>query len=372
MSTVFYASMQADSRERSTRAKVAALFDAAGFAALLRKDDLTAVKLHFGERGNDGFINPIFVRSVVDRVRDSGANPFLTDTNTLYSGMRSNAADHSTTAILHGFGYATAGAPIVIADGLRGENERVVTVGLRHFATAFIAGAIGSADSMIVLSHFKGHQMAGFGGAIKNLAMGCATPRGKREQHCTRPCVNPDACVACGRCVETCPAGAIRIEDGHARIDRNACIGCGECMTVCGAKAIELDWATELGPFTERVVEYAYAAVHEKKERVGYMNFVLRVTPDCDCAPWSSVSIVPDIGVLASLDPVALDQACLDLVSRATPLPGSALDRGHVCAGHDGKTDAFSAMRPHTVGVRQLSYAEEIGMGSRKYVLEEI
>ena len=311
MSTVFYASMQADSRERSTRAKVAALFDAAGFAALLRKDDLTAVKLHFGERGNDGFINPIFVRSVVDRVRDSGANPFLTDTNTLYSGMRSNAADHATTAILHGFGYATAGAPIVIADGLRGENERVVTVGLRHFATAFIAGAIGNADSMIVLSHFKGHQMAGFGGAIKNISIGIASSAGKAWIH---------------------SAGKTR--------DRSEV------------------WEN-LPPqddFLESMAEAAKAVADYCGDRILYISVANNLSVDCDCVAAPEEPKMGDLGILASLDPVALDRACVDRV-RASEDHGKV----HLIERIDSRN-----------GMHTLDYAERLGMGSQRYELVEL
>ena len=177
---VWFASLRARSPEDSTEAKVRRLFDAAGLSSCLEARDKTAIKLHFGEKGNDSYISPVFVRQVVDRVKAAGALPFVTDTNTLYLGSRSNAVDHITTAILHGFDYAVVGAPVIIADGLTGKNVAHVAINKKHFRTVTIAGDIAAADSMIVMTHFKGHEVAGFGGAIKNLAMGCAPPAGKR------------------------------------------------------------------------------------------------------------------------------------------------------------------------------------------------
>ncbi len=344
--------------------KVRDLFAAAGLTAGISKGDRTAVKLHFGERGNDSYINPVYVRAVVDRIREAGAKPFLTDTNTLYLGSRGNAVDHLETAIAHGFAYAVVGAPVIIADGIRGQNSVPVPLSGRNIKKAMIAGDIAAADSMVVLSHFKGHEVAGFGGAIKNLGMGCATPAGKREQHAARPFSRTELCTGCGRCESACPADAVRVTETKARIDRESCIGCFECMTVCPSRAIEIDWETEIEPFLERVVEYACAVVEGKKKRVGYMNFLLRITPDCDCVPWSDTPIVPDIGILASDDPVALDAASFDLVNQQTGLPGSFLDSGS-CPGED----KFTGMRAWTRSDYQLRYAQEMGLGSRSYHL---
>ncbi len=182
-SPVYFVGLRAHSDQESTISKVQRLFDSAGFPDIVAPHDRTALKLHFGERGNDGFISPVYVRQVVDKVKACGGLPFLTDTNTLYTGSRSNAVDHISTAVLHGFDYAVTGAPVIIADGLFGGNVRKVRIHKKHFRTVTIAGDIALADSMIVLTHFKGHIVSGFGGAIKNLAMGCAPPAGKREQH---------------------------------------------------------------------------------------------------------------------------------------------------------------------------------------------
>jgi hypothetical protein len=363
-SAVYFASLRAHSDQESTMVKVQRLFDRAGFSDVVARDDRTAIKLHFGERGNDGYISPVYVRQVVDKVKACGSQPFLTDTNTLYLGSRSNAVDHITTAILHGFDYAVTGAPIIIADGLFGKNVSQVKIEKKHFNTVSIAGDIALADSMIVMSHFKGHIVSGFGGAIKNLAMGCAPPEGKRAQHNARPFCITDRCSGCGTCAEVCPKAAITIEKKKSVIDRDLCIGCFECMHVCPEHAIDIDWETEIPVFMERMVEYAYGAVKAKKGKVGYMNFLIRITPDCDCFPFSDTPIVPDIGILASKDPVAIDAASFDLVNQQTGFANSLLT-----AHHRKGLDKFKGVHAQTDGYRQVRYAEEIGMGSSTYNL---
>ncbi len=352
-SKVYFSSTQARGYHENKISKIKKLYKAVRNSELFEKKDLVAIKLHFGELGNDTFIKPVFVRQVVDLVKEEGGKPFLTDTNTLYLGSRKNAADHLETALKHGFGFASTNAPIIIADGLMGESFREVEINKKHFEKAYIAGAIEEADSMIVLSHLKGHEMAGFGGAVKNLAMGCTNPHGKKEQHSTRPIADHLKCIGCGACVRVCPEDAIVLIDGKAVIDGAKCIGCGECMTVCPTKAIVLNWSEELLEFTEKMVEYAYAAVKNKPGKVIYFNFLLSITPDCDCVPWSDTSIVPDIGILASTDPVAIDKASLDLINQ-------------------GGTDKFKSMRKETLGEVQINYGAEIGLGNKEYKLIEI
>ena len=366
-SPVYFASIRAFSDKECTTEKVRRLFDKAGFPELIAPQDKTAVKLHFGETGSDGFISPVYVRQVVEKVMECRGLPFLTDTNTLYMGTRSNAVEHIRTAVLHGFDYAVAGAPVIIADGLNGKNIRKVSIGKRHFDEVSIAGDIAAADSLIVLSHFKGHIVSGFGGAIKNLAMGCAPPEGKRAQHNARPFTIPEKCTGCASCMKVCPKDAITITKKKSVIDHELCIGCFECMHVCPEQAIDINWETELPQFMERMVEYAYGAVKGKEGKAGFMNFLIRITPDCDCYPFSDTPIVPDIGILASKDPVAIDAASFDLVNQQQGFRDSLLLTHH----HPGE-DKFKGVHEQTDGYRQVQYAEEIGLGSRSYNLIRI
>lgn len=367
MSKVYFAKAASRSHQESKIAKVARLCDMVGLENIIEKDQLTAVKLHFGEYGNDGYIRPPFVRMVIDKIKALGGKPFLTDTATLYSGSRSNAVDHLETAFGHGFVPSVVNAPVIIADGLDGTNDEAVRVDLPRLKETYIAKEIIKAPAMVVLSHFKGHEMAGFGGAIKNLAMGCASVRGKRAQHDTKVSTNAEKCIGCGMCEQICPQDAAKVgENGTATIDAAKCIGCFECITVCQPKAIEMDWMTELPPFMERLTEYAYGAVKGKQDKTVYINFALNITPDCDCAAWSDAPLVPDIGILASTDPVALDQACHDLVTAAQGL--HCCEHSHANPG----IDKFQARWQHTVGTVQLSHGEKIGLGSRQYELIEI
>ncbi len=366
-SPVYFASLRARDENTSTVAKVKKLFECAGFSSLIKKRDRTAIKLHFGEMGNDSYISPVFVRQVVEKVKECGALPFLTDTNTLYLGSRSNAVDHITTAILHGFDYAVVGAPVIIADGLCGKNLARVTINGKHFKLVTIAGDIAAADSMVVMTHFKGHIVSGFGGAIKNLAMGCAPPEGKRDQHQAHPYTLGERCVGCGKCAAVCPKSAISVIKMKSAINRSLCIGCFECMTVCPEHAIDIDWATEIPIFVERLVEYASGVVRGKKGRIGYISFLTRITPDCDCVPWSDAAIVPDIGILASRDPVAIDAASFDLVNGQTGFSDSLLH-----THHKKGQDKFSGTWEETDGYRQIRYAEELGIGSSSYKLIRI
>lgn len=366
-SPVYFSSLRAFSDHDSTTEKVQRLFDHAGFAGLIAPQDKTAIKLHFGEKGNDGFISPVYVRQVVEKVKACGGLPFLTDTNTLYPGSRSNAVEHIGIAILHGFDYAVAGAPVIIADGLNGKNIRRVEIQKKHFREVSIAGDIAAADSLIVLSHFKGHIVAGFGGAIKNLAMGCSPPEGKRAQHNARPFTIPENCTGCAACMKVCPNKAITVKKKKSVIDRERCIGCFECMHACPEHAIDIDWETEIPEFMERMVEHAYGAVQGKENKAGYMNFLIRITPDCDCFPFSDAPMVPDIGILASKDPVAIDAAGFDLVNQQQGYADSLLTAHHQKGG-----DKFKGVHAQTDGYRQVRYAEEIGMGSRSYKLIKI
>ncbi len=351
-------------------AKIEKLLAAVGLEKGVRPGYLTAIKLHFGEEGNASFIRPVFVRPVVEAIRKLEGRPFVTDTNTLYVGSRSDAPSHLETAMRHGFNLSVTGAPVLIADGLKGRSVRSVAVKLRHFDEVKIAAEIHSADAMVVLTHFKGHELTGFGGALKNLGMGCAGREGKLAQHSNiSPKVVRKRCVGCGHCLEWCPAGAIHLdpESGRAVIDNQACVGCGECIVVCPQKAVNIRWNESVPVFQEKMMEYAYGACQGKRERCFFINFVLQVSPACDCYGHNDMPVVADIGILASTDPVALDQACCDLVVAAPGMPGSVLgDR------LEPGVDKFGAVYPEIEWRSQLAYAESLGLGCREYRLEKI
>jgi uncharacterized Fe-S center protein len=366
VSKVYFSDFRSRNSKENKISKIKKLFKATEFENILNKKDLTAIKLHFGEKGNDSYINPVFVRQIVDQVKKTGAKPFLTDTNTLYYGSRHNAVDHLNTAIIHGFDYAVAGAPLIIADGITGKNEIEVEINLKHFKTAKIAGDIEKSDYMIVLSHFKGHGMSGFGGAIKNLAMGCASSTGKLEQHeCAKPVIH-EKCIGCGKCIKSCPVSAMHIEKEKSVIDYEACIACNNCLLTCPESVIDLNWE-DIQPFIEKMTEYAYGAVKNKQNKICYINFLMDITPDCDCVPWSDSPIVPDIGILASNDPVALDTASYHLVNQQCGFKDSLLHHNH----EKGK-DKFRGLYEKIEGDIQMKYGEKIGLGNMDYELIKI
>lgn len=367
-SDVYFANLRARSKGENKVSKIKRLFDEAGFKDFISENDLTAIKIHFGEEGNDSYINPVYARQIVDKIKDCKGKPFLTDTNTLYSGSRSNAVDHLITAIEHGFNFSVLGAPVIIADGLNSKNSIEVEINKKHFNRVKIAGDIYESNSMIVMSHFKGHELAGFGGSIKNLAMGCAPAAGKQQQHSTvKPEIFAKKCMGCRRCYNVCPVKAISMIDKKAGINAEFCIGCGECVTVCGSLAIRPNWGTDVTSFLERMTEYALGAVKNKQNKVGYINFLINITPDCDCVPWSDSPIVPDIGILASKDPVAIDRASLDLINKQSGFENSLLK-----CNHEHGKDKFTGIRDDVDGYRQIIYGDEIGLGSKDYNLIEI
>ncbi|VVS93214.1 DUF362 domain-containing protein [Desulfoluna spongiiphila] len=370
-STVYHIDLRATFQE-SLPEKIGRLVETAGLDTVCTDRELTAVKIHFGEKGNTAFINPVFVRKIIDKIKETGASPFLTDTNTLYAGTRSDTPSHLTTAVENGFAYSVVGAPVIIADGLRGRSDEEVPVNGKHVETAYVGADIHHADALVVLSHFKGHELSGFGGALKNLGMGCASRRGKLAQHSTvSPKVKRKKCIGCGMCTTHCPVDAITLEatDGKkkASINPETCIGCGDCIIVCPTGAVQIQWNQSVPSFLEIMMEYAKAALAGKEGKTLFVSFITDVSPLCDCIGHSDVPIVPNIGILASTDPVAIDQACVDLVNAQPANPGSCL-KTNTAPGED----KFKGLHPHVDWPLQLAHAEELGLGSRDYELVKL
>lgn len=363
---VYFAPMRSV-HKKSLVVRAATLLERAGLGDAVEENDLVAVKMHFGEHGNTGFVQPIFIREIVHRIKLAGGKPFLTDANTLYRGQRFNAVEHLACAVHNGFSFATVEAPIIIADGLDGRDAVDVPVAGKHFDSVRIGSAAVHADAMVVVSHVKGHEASGFGGALKNVGMGLGCRSAKQRMHSDfTPEVAADKCTACKRCVQWCPVGAITIgPDRVAVVDYELCYGCGECVASCPYAAIATQWKTTPEALQEKIVEHAAGALTGKAGKVVYLSFITNVSPDCDCWSFSDASVVPDIGVLASDDIVAIEQAAYDLVTAATGLAGS---RG---AGMGPGTDKFTTITG-VDGTRAIAYAEEMGLGTRTYELIEI
>ncbi len=336
---------------------------------LIKPKSLWALKLHFGEVGSHAFMSPVAVRAYVDALSELGANCFLTDTNTLYVGKRSNAVDHLHAALSHGFGREVTGAPVVIADGLRGRSEVGIEVNRGGVTTAWLGKEFMEADGALILTHFKGHELTGFGGAIKNLGMGVGSRRGKLDQHSDlKPKVANNKCIGCAHCLSQCAHKAIDFlaAEKKAKIDNARCVGCAACIAICPEEAIDIPWSGDRPKLMRKMVEYANASLSGKEGRVLFVNYVGALSPLCDCVNHSDAPIGPDVGYLASTDPVALDLACAELVNQNPGSPQSCLPESALAPG----ADKWEALHPGSQWRFQLEYAAEIGLGSLAYDLE--
>ena len=324
-----------------------------GLLDFISKNDMTAVKTHFGEAAGNGFVRPIHIKTIGAEIKKKGALPFITETSTLYKGNRSNAVSHIHLANKHGFGYENTGLPIIMADGLFGDEETEIEINGRIYKSVNVAKAIAAAQSMVVFSHFTGHLAAGFGAALKNLGMGCTSRKAKLIQHSTaRPSIKVSKCTLCGQCEKWCPAGAITLNEKSAVIKNSKCIGCGQCLAVCRFDSVGYNWGATYEDLQKKVVEHAMGVALPKKNKILFINFLTRISKDCDCMT-SFEKICDDIGVLLSFDPVAIDASSLDLVEKYT----------------GRKFSELSFDIPYKF---QIDYSREIGFGNPDYELIEV
>lgn len=350
--------------------KLTRLLRRAGLPGMDLDGKFVAIKMHFGEPGNLSFLRPNYAKVVADLVKECGGGPFLTDCNTLYPGRRKNALEHIEAAYENGFSPFSTGCQIIIGDGLKGTDDvEVPVVGGEYVKKAKIGRAVMDADVFISLSHFKCHESTGFGGAIKNIGMGCGSRAGKMEQHNSgKPDIDQSLCRGCHACTQECGQNAIYFdENNRAHIDHDKCVGCGRCLGRCNFDAIYNENASANDDLNRKMTEYAKAVVDGRPQF--HISLIMDVSPFCDCHPENDVPILPDIGMLASKDPVALDQACADLCCAATPLPNSRLTDNQSAPGFVSLGDPFRDTTPESAWESCLAHAEKIGLGSRTYEL---
>ena len=388
-SQVCFADMHAKAGD-SILAKFERLIEKAGIDQIDFKDKFVAVKVHFGEVGNMAFLRHQYAKVLCDHIKARGGKPFLTDCNTLYVGYRNNALNHLDAAFINGYNPLSTGVHTIIADGLRGTDEREIpVVGGEYVKEAKIGAAVAEADIIVSLTHFKGHVNAGFGGALKNIGMGCGSKKGKMEMHSSgTPRIDGGKCIGCGMCVDHCANDGVHVVDGTAVIDEGHCVGCGYCIAYCPAGAIMTKWDEAKPVMNKKIAEYTKAALDGKPSF--HVSLVLDVSPDCDCERHNDVPVIPNVGMFASFDPVALDQACVDAANKQPVIQGSKADpqvkeasaSDHMdgaraipeqaysehAAGDDGH-DVFRLVHPDTDWAAGLDHAVKLGIGTREYEL---
>ena len=367
-SKVYFADFRATYR-KNLQQKLTRLLKTAGMGEIDFDRKYVAIKMHFGEPGNLAFLRPNWAKTVADFVKERGGKPFLTDCNTLYVGGRKNGLDHLDSAYLNGFSPLSTGCHVIIADGVKGTDEVYVPVeGGEYVAEAKIGRAVMDADVFISLTHFKGHEQAGFGGALKNIGMGCGSRAGKMEMHAAgKPDVSAKRCVGCGMCQRICAHDAITVSDKKASIDHGRCVGCGRCIGVCPMDAVTPHYDEAADVMNRKIAEYTKAVVDGRP--CFHVSLVLDVSPNCDCHAENDVPIVPNVGMFASFDPVALDQACVDAVNAMPVNPHSVLggrEHDHGCGDH------FHVAHPDTNWPAALEHGEKLGLGTRAYELVKI
>lgn len=323
------------------------------FFSFIKPKDMVALKTHFGEAKTTGYVRPRYFKMMGDIIKKKQAVPFLTETQTLYRGRRTNAVEHMELAYEHGFSFEQTGLPIIMSDGLLGDDEIEIDIPGKLYKKVGVAAQIVKAQSLILVSHFTGHMLSGFGAAIKNLAMGCSSRKGKLEQHSTaQPSIKPVNCTACGECLKYCPVNAISMKTGKAVIDPAVCIGCGQCLSVCRFDAVTYNWGVTGVEMQRKMVEHAMGVAKTKTNKAIYINFLNRIPKECDCMGPTEI-ITDDIGILVSFDPVALDAASIDLVEE--------------------KSGKKLSQMAHNIPDRvQLDYARELGFGNTDYEIIQL
>jgi uncharacterized protein len=366
-SKVYFTNLRATPTKNLLK-KLETLVVKAGIDTIDLQRKIVAIKIHFGEPGNMAYLRPNYSAVIVKLLKKKEAVPFLTDCNTLYSGRRSNGPSHLEAAFENGYNPLATGCPVVIADGIKGTEYREIQIDMETCAAAKIGSAIADSDVIITMNHFKGHEMTGFGGALKNLGMGCASVGGKLFLHSgSSPEINPENCTGCRVCEKYCPQDAINVgKDKIARIDYVKCIGCGQCVAVCQYDSAGVGKGSSSEMINKRVAEYSYAVLKDKPSF--HINFIMNVSPECDCWGFNDYPIVPDLGMAASFDPVALDKACADMVISAPALPGSKIFEKHEGNHMEGE-DKFRIAHPDTSWQFGIEHGVKIGLGSSEYEL---
>ena len=372
-SKVYFTSFKATEHENLLQ-KLHRLMKTAGFETIDFKEKYAAIKIHFGEYGNLAFLRPNYARVVADYVKELGGRPFLTDCNTLYVGSRKNALDHLETAYINGFSPYQTGCHVIIGDGLKGTDDvEVPVVGGEYVEKAKIGRAVMDADVFISLTHFKGHEMTGFGGAIKNIGMGCGSRAGKCEQHNNgQPQIDPELCRGCRRCQRECANEGLAFDEAARKmtVDMDHCVGCGRCLGACNFDAISFASSNAVKGLNCRMAEYTKAVVDGRPQF--HISLVVDVSPNCDCHGENDVPILPNLGMFASFDALALDQACVDACLAAAPMPGSQLAKNLASPDFHDHHDHFTNSTPESEWRSCLEHAEKIGVGSREYELIEL
>ncbi len=371
-SKVYFTNMRTEIRRHSLLFKLKNLMKVSGFESIDFKDKFVAVKIHFGEPGNMAFLRPNWSKVVCDYVKELGGKPFLTDCNTLYVGKRKNALEHLESAYTNGYNPFQTGVHTIIADGLKGTDEAYIPLENTEFVKeAKIGRALADADIIISLSHFKGHISTGFGGALKNLGMGGGSRAGKMEMHSqSKPTVKQEKCIGCGACIRSCAHGAPKISGGKCTIDLDRCVGCGRCIGECPKDAIMVPFDEAKDMLNKKIAEYALAVVKGKPHY--HISLAIDISPHCDCHSENDLAIVPNIGMFASFDPVAIDIAAADAVNAEAPLRGSLLADVHASGECEHTHDHFKAIGPKTNWRAAVIQGQKIGLGSQEYELIKI